>query len=216
MSYHLDRILTSFGDVCELSSIRMDAWQCQEELEQFKDDWKKFNPDKPQILRDGLSVTSLDGKLTGYPDLHSLKDVWDKTGKSYTELDFNVLTDVYHKSPEVQKVIDPWKPWLARCHFLRLPQGGHFPAHYDGGRKGEPDVFRIIVPIVNCLPPTFFMKIKSGVSWDTIYWTHGRSYYVNTTKRHVLFNASGEDTIMLILNIKLTEEAVNLIRHEVY
>ena len=63
MSYHLDRILTSFGDVCELSSIRMDAWQCQEELEQFKDDWKKFNPDKPQILRDGLSVTSLDLSL---------------------------------------------------------------------------------------------------------------------------------------------------------
>lgn len=216
MSWQLDRILTSFGDFVELNRITLYPSKCLEELEQFDNDWKKFNPDKPEILRDGLGVTSLDGGLGGWPDLHSLKDVWDKTGESYTELDFNKLTNVYYKCPQVQKVIDPWKEWLARCHFLRLPQGGHFPAHLDGGRAGEPDVFRIIVPIKNCNAPDFFMLLRSGVNWELCNFQHGKSYYVNTTKRHVLFNASDTDTIMLILNIKLCDESVNKVRYEIY
>jgi len=86
----------------------------------------------------------------------------------------------------------------------------------DGGRKEPPDVFRIIVPIQNCLPPDFFMLIKSGTNWDTINFKYGVSTFVNTTKRHVLFNASSKDTIMLIMNIQLNNESFQKYRIEVY
>lgn len=215
MSWELHNNINAFGDVCELNNITCNAKQVMKELEQFKDNWKKFNSGKPWILRDGLSVTSLHGELDG-PDLDSLKDVMERTGNSYTELDFATLTDVYHKCPELQKVIDPWKPWLARCHFLRLPQGGHFPPHLDGGREIVPDVFRIIVPIQNCVPPDFFMMIKSGANFESIPFKYGISTFVNTTKRHVLFNANSKDSIMLIMNIKLTKESFSKYRFEVY
>lgn len=215
MSWELHNNINAFGDVCELGNITCNSKQIVNELKPFDNFWKKFNPAKKNILRDGLSVTSLEGELDG-PDLDSLKDLQDRTGKIYTELDFSVLTDVYHNSPELQKVIDPWKPWLARCHFLKLPQGGHFPPHMDGGRKEPPDVFRIIVPIQNCLPPDFFMLIKSGTNWDTINFKYGVSTFVNTTKRHVLFNASSKDTIMLIMNIQLNNESFQKYRIEVY
>ena len=172
MSWELHNNINAFGDVCELNNITCNAKQVMKELEQFKDNWKKFNSGKPWILRDGLSVTSLHGEL--------------------------------------------WKPWLARCHFLRLPQGGHFPPHLDGGREIVPDVFRIIVPIQNCVPPDFFMMIKSGANFESIPFKYGISTFVNTTKRHVLFNANSKDSIMLIMNIKLTKESFSKYRFEVY
>ena len=215
MSWELHNNINAFGDVCELNNIYCSTMQVMKELEQFENDWKKFNSGKPRILRDGLSVTSLHGELDG-PDLDSLKDLYERTGNSYTELDFATLTDVYHKCPELQKVIDPWKPWLARSHFLRLPQGGHFPHHLDGGAKAPPDVFRIIVPIQNCVPPNFFMMIKSGANFESVPFKYGMSTFVNTTKRHVLFNANSKDSIMLIMNIKLTDDSFSKFRFEVY
>jgi hypothetical protein len=127
-----------------------------------------------------------------------------------------VIYPPLYKCPELQQLIDPWKPWLARCHFLRLPQGGHFPHHLDGGRKGPPDVFRIIVPIQNCVPPNFFMMIKSGANFESVPFKYGMSTFVNTTKRHVLFNANSKDSIMLIMNIKLTDDSFSKFRFEVY
>ena len=38
----------------------------------------------------------------------------------YDEDNFTTLTDVYHKSKEVQKLVDPFKPWLCRTHFLNF------------------------------------------------------------------------------------------------
>jgi len=215
MSWELVHKIQAYGDVCEMPRITCDADEVIKQLKQFDDNWKKFNPHKQHILRDGLSVTSLGGELDG-PDLDSLWDLWERTGISYTESDFNVLTDVYHKCPEVQKLIDPWKPWLARCHFLRLPQGGHFPPHLDGGTHDTPSVFRIIVPIQNCQPPNFFMMIKSGVEFEAIPFKYGMSTYVNTMKRHTLFNTNSKDSIMLIMNIQYTEDSFAKFREEVY
>lgn len=215
MSWELVHKIQAYGDVCEMPNIFCDADQILKDLEKFDDDWKKFNPHKPHILRDGLSVTSLHGELDG-PDLDSLSDLWERTGISYTESDFHTLTDVYYESTELQKIIDPWKPWLARCHFLRLPQGGHFPPHIDGGIHETPSVFRIIVPIQNCQPPDFFMMIKTGIDFQTIPFKYGVSTYVNTMKRHTLFNANSEDSIMLIMNIRYTDESFFKFQQEVY
>ena len=43
----------------------------KEQLQDFDADWKQYNPRKPNN-RQGLSITSLDGGLSGVPDLDSL------------------------------------------------------------------------------------------------------------------------------------------------
>ena len=50
------------------------------ELEPFKDEWKRYNPRKTENNRWGLSVTSFDGGLSGYPDLDSLLNYEQETG----------------------------------------------------------------------------------------------------------------------------------------
>ena len=57
-----------------------------------------------------------------------------------------------NKSKEVQKLVDPWKPWLCRTHFLNFKKGGYFPPHIDSYKFGEQKFIRLIVPIKKCNP----------------------------------------------------------------
>ena len=213
MSWELYHELTHNGDFVK-THYTCDPEKVIDEIYDFK--FVKYNPSRPEILRDGLSVTSYDGGLSGYPDLHSLKDVYEETGESFSEEECTVLTPVYHDCPEVQKMCDPWLPWLKRTHFLKLPPGGFFPDHVDGGRIGNPTSFRLIVPIFNCNPPEMIFLVKPGTQYEVLNWEHGRTYFLNTSKRHLLFNASSEDSIMLVMNIAMTRESVQKLRYKVY
>ena len=62
--------LSSLGDIVPLD-FTVDILKVKEQLKQFKNDWKQYNPRK-SIDRQGLSITSLDGGLSGIPDLDSL------------------------------------------------------------------------------------------------------------------------------------------------
>ena len=64
MSWHLYNIMCNYGDLLP-TKFSCNTGKLQKELEPFKDKWKKFNPGKPHILRDGLSVTSMDGGFDG-------------------------------------------------------------------------------------------------------------------------------------------------------
>ena len=215
MSWDLYNILCNYGDVLP-TNIDCNSNKLIEELKPFEDKWKKFNPNKPHVPRDGLSVTSLDGGFDG-SDLDSLKDLWEKTGDVYTESSFDVLTPVYDKSEELQRLVDPWKPWLARCHFIRFPPGGYFPTHCDGDRINPPEVFRIIVPIKYVNPPKFFFMIGGGATMQPIYWQAGKSYFLNTHKPHCLFNTAIEEhSLWLILNVKVCEESILKAKFAVY
>ena len=121
--------LHSMGDWLEMKS-KFSPKQLIKEIAPFKDQWKPYNLRNPNN-RWGLSVTSLDGKLSGIPDLDSLLQYNNINNTNITNHDINTYTDVYNSSPELQKIIEPWKPWLGRCHFLRLDTGGYFPEHYD-------------------------------------------------------------------------------------
>ena len=101
-----------------------------EELKPFKNDWKKYNPTKINN-RWGLSVTSIDGGLHGVPDLASLRDWELQTGEVVHNHDLNVPTPVWEQCPTLQQILEPWKPWLGRCHFLRMDRGSFFPEHFD-------------------------------------------------------------------------------------
>ena len=124
----------------------------------------------------------------------------------YTELDFNTITDVYHKSEEVQKVVEPWKKYLGRSHILHLPEGGYFPPHRDLARYREnQQSMRILIPLKECNPPSMYFILDD----KTLNFEHGRAYFVNTNKMHSLF--SFRDSYMIVLNVQSNSETYDII-----
>lgn len=191
--------LHTMGDWLEMKSFR--ANRIMEELEQFKDDWKPYNIRKPNN-RWGLSITSLDGGLGGIPDLDSLYEYNKKHNVEIKNQDISTYTEVYEKSPTLQNIIDPWKPWLGRCHFLKLNAGGYFPEHYDINKLDYSyDDIRLIAFVNNTSKYTMkflyedrLMEVENG----SLYW-------FNASKRHSVFSMQ-DDCIMIVFCLKFDEK----------
>jgi hypothetical protein len=201
MGWH--ETLASYGDQIKLNlsfnSNKFVDWT----EEHFK--YVRYNPRK-DINRWGLSITSLDGGVTGIPDLDSLKEYNKENGTTYNERDFNVPTLVL-ENEELKRVTDPWKDDLFRSHVLKLGPGGFFPPHRDV-MSVRPDSFRIISPLKNKHGVFFIMDNR------ILEWTVGSLYYLNTAKSHTLFNASMSPSYWLVLNVSLNENTVtNAIRN---
>ena len=92
--------LSNLGDVVPLN-INVDIGKTRKELEYFKDEWKQYNPRKPNP-REGLSITSLDGKLSGIPDLDSLIEYNKLNNVRIKEIDINVRTPVAEKVESIK------------------------------------------------------------------------------------------------------------------
>ena len=86
--------LHSMNDWLEMESF--DERQLMKEMEPFKDEWKPYNVRKPNN-RWGLSITSLDGGLSGIPDLDSLYEYNKKNGTTIANQDIN--TCLLYTSP---------------------------------------------------------------------------------------------------------------------
>tara|TARA_B100000927_G_scaffold286570_1_gene278276 strand:- start:404 stop:1021 length:618 start_codon:yes stop_codon:yes gene_type:complete len=198
MSY--SRLLT-YGDIIPLK------FTCEPDklLKEIKDfDFKQYNPRKT-IPRSGLSITSLDGKFDGI-DLDSIPEYNRENNTHYTELDFNTVTDAYHKSEEIRKVVEPWKKYLGRSHVLYLPAGGYFPVHRDlPVYKEDQQSMRILIPLQDCNPPWMYF-IHDG---KILNFEHGRAYFVNTNKMHSLF--SFRDSYMIVLNVQSNSNTYEII-----
>lgn len=204
MSFELFNTLTAYGDQVKLN-IYQNSKTMLERLIQFDDNWTKYNPRK-HINRWGLSVTNLDGNLGPGPDLDSLYEYNKENNTNIIESNFIVPTPVY----DVLKLYcDPFKEWLFRSHILKLKPGGFFPSHVDN-MGSTIDSFRLIVPLLVCNPLDggYFIYQYDNV----LHWNYGSLYFLNTCKRHTIFNANDEDDhIVLIMNIKLTEESVSTV-----
>ena len=74
-----------------------------EELKPYNNDWKPYNVRKPNN-RWGLSITSLDGGLSGIPDLDSLYEYNKDNNVEITNQDIKTYTSVYETMPTLQKV----------------------------------------------------------------------------------------------------------------
>ena len=121
-------------------------------------------------------------------------------------MSFRILTKVYEKSLELKKVIDPYKKFLGRTHFLNLRKGGYFPPHRDDrGSKVQPD-FRIIVPIKDCNPPSSYYVFNNQI--QTL--NHGYAYFMNTNLEHSFFSFS-HDTLMIVMNVEGCSDAYQLV-----
>ena len=174
------------------------------DLIEEKFDFVKYNPRK-DVDRWGLSLTSLDGTMSGIPDLDSLLEYNREHNTDYKEEDFNVPTLAY---PYFKEVLRPFEPWLFRTHVLKLNAGGFFPPHRDAlaGRS-----FRIVVPLKNCNPPSANFVVEDKIlSWDI-----GRAYFVDTIKMHYIFNATSPEengkqypSYWLIMNVKANEKSL--------
>jgi hypothetical protein len=193
MSY-LTEMITNFGQVIEFDFPHWDTLRAQSILDKHPG-WVKYQPHKPNN-RYGLSVTSLDGRFSGEPDLYSLRDWNQMHGTNYWEADFKVRTNVVEFIPELNPFLDFFGNNLGRVHFLKLNAGGFFPPHRDNGAIIDSPTFRILVPINNFG--------KNQMKWiqeeEVLPLETGRTYFINTTRPHSLFSFT-DDCTMLVLNI---------------
>ena len=193
--------LLTYGDFIQLKN----SCNSKELLEEIKDfEWIQYNPRK-NVNRYGLSITSNDGSLNG-EDLDSLYEYSKEKGRICDEDEFTTLTDVYYKSKEVQKLVDPFKPWLCRTHFLNFRKGGYFPPHVDfRGTKGK-QFIRLLVPIKKCNPSWLYFMYEDKL----LNFSRGYTYFLNTNKKHAIFSFD-DDSIMLVMNIKVCKESIDKI-----
>lgn len=175
--------------------------------ENFK--YVHYNPRK-DIKRYGLSITSLDGGVTGVPDLDSLRDYNVENNTKLSERDFRTFTPVYDY-PQLKEMLSPIEKYLFRSHVLKLESGGFFPPHRDF-RGTTIDSFRLIVPLQGMDPPEFTFLVDGVIQ----HWVPGRVYFVDTAKMHYLFNAGFKPTYMIVLNVELNLETVNFVTQELY
>jgi len=165
---------------------------------------------RKDIRRYGLSITSLDGGISGVPDLDSLKDYNRENNTALIERDFSTTTPVY-EHPDLKKILDPIRPHLFRSHILKLDSGGFFPPHRDFGGLNI-DSFRLIIPLQNTNVPEFTFIVDDKIQ----HWVNGRVYFVDTAKMHYLFNAGFKPTYFIVLNVALNTDTVNYVTTQLY
>ena len=122
MSYLYDS-LARYGDVYPLKlQVNCNITNVLEEY-----DWIPYNPRK-NIPRYGLSITSLDGGLSGIPDLDSVKEYNKKNNLNLDETSFKEKTELW---PLVEPALKPFENYLGRTHFIKMERTGCFPPHRD-------------------------------------------------------------------------------------
>jgi len=199
-----------YGDQTQLK-VKLNAERLLKELSQFNDNWSQYNELKPWIQRQGLCILNERGQTGPGPALNSIHEWNTKHNTNYTEFSFNKPTEVYKASTEIQNVFKDILPYSFRSHFLKLKPGGFFPPHRD--HKGQnQNLFRLIIPIVNCNPSSTRFMIEDR----TLHWEYGYMYVVNTTKLHTLFNCNTtKDSIWLVINASVCEQMVDFVNDNI-
>ena len=170
-----------------------------EELKPFENDWKKYNPNKPNN-RWGLSVTSIDGGLHG-KQLTSLGDYERETGQVIRNHDIIVPTEVWKQCPTLQKILEPWAKWLGRCHFLRMDRGSFFPDHFDINKEDYSYDEVRFVGFVKCNEYDFKWICDDKI----IKPNPGSLWYFNGNKRHSVFSMK-DGMMLLVMCLKWDKE----------
>jgi len=198
--------ITKFGDFYQIDA-ELNVDKMFGEIKDFAGTWSQYNPRKEWIRRSGLCIINERGIAGPGPALDSLGEYNIEHGTEFSESDFNIPTDVYHASEELQRVIGPMLEWSVRSHFLNLHPGGYFPPHRDH-RTGEQTSFRLIWPLENCNPPGVRFMLED----TTLHWDYGQCYVVNTTKAHTLFNAGAQqDSLWLVVNARVCDDSIQFI-----
>lgn len=183
-------LLSEYEDLIEL-----DFENVKIDLQNLR--WLQYNSRK-NINRLGCSITSLDGKDNGVPDLDSLLEYNRIHNTQFTEHDFK--TPTVHAAPFLS-FLNEFD--VGRSHYLKLFNGGFFPWHRDNGQN-----FRIIYTIEGCAQEDLIWLLDDKLlSLQNQKW-----YYVNTKKKHLVFSLT--QSIFTVFNVKAVPSNVSkLIRH---
>jgi hypothetical protein len=196
--------LINLGDAVPLD-IFFDSSVIRNQIKPFESEWKQYNSRKPHIPRFGLSLTSIDGQLSGIPDLDSLREYNLNHGTNHTESSIQTPTPVLESTHGIKHPIDPFLPFLGRSHLIRFGEGGYFPPHRDFPGIGA-DCFRLIALLDGCCPHNFVF-IHDG---KLLKLQGQQLYFLNTKREHALFSFSSA-ALILVLNIRLNPESVQLV-----
>lgn len=186
--------LLSMSDWQELN-LNFNPKKLLQELDLFKSDWKRYNSHKPNNNRWGLSVTSLDGGLSGIPDLNSLHNYNELHGTTLSDLDITTPTAVWDDCEEVKRILDPIKPWVLRTHFLRMDQGSFFPDHVDMQRMNFDYHTIRLTAFVNVNEYHFKWIYDDRL----IKCNNGSIWFFNSHKKHSVFSTHDGMMIMVIV-----------------
>ena len=95
----------------------------------------------------------------------------------------------------------PWKPWLGRCHFLRMDRGSYFPEHFDINKEDYSYDEVRFVGFVKCNDYDFKWIYDDKV----IKGNSGSLWYFNGNKRHSVFSFS-DGIILLVMCLKFDKD----------
>lgn len=188
--------LISLGDIIPLD-FTLDVKKLNKELEEFKSDWKQYNPRK-DFGRDALALTSLEGEMSGI-NLDSLREYNLENNTNHKEADFDKHTEVSNKCTALHPLLNVFDT-LGRSHILRLKKGGFFPPHRDG-KINEVTSFRVLVMLDKCQSKDLVFLLED----QRIHMEVGRPYIVNTRKLHSVFSFT-DGSMQCVLNVPLTLE----------
>ncbi len=192
-----------YGDFVPLK-FHINPQNIEKELEHFEKNWVPYNIQRGDTGRLGLSLTSLDGGLSGNPDLQSLYQYSNETGHKVSENDFNKLTPVYEKATSIKELVDYFKEDLGRSRFVRFKAGGHFPPHRDHSVSYQvPDYFRLFIPLTHTGPNNLFFIYDGKV----VTYEPGRVYLFNALKTHSVFSMQ-DQALTLAFSLKLSQSAI--------
>lgn len=192
--------LSRYGDVYGLSQT-VNTHQTIDQLQLYENDWVQYNPRK-KIDRWGLSITSLDGGMSGVPDLDSVKEYNIEHNLNLDETDFNKKTELWDL---VKDAFKPFENHLGRTHFIKMNSTGMFPPHRDQYTR-ELNSFRLFLPIYGCNPPNTYFILEDKI----VNFEHGRVYFLNTCKVHTVFTTCGP-SLFAVANVTLSENSVDAV-----
>ena len=197
MSYLYDS-LARYGKVYDLTH-RMNPSTFLQATENYN--WIPYNPRK-NLPRWGQSITSLDGEMSGIPDLDSVLEDCIKNKVELHESDFNKKTPLWEHAKEA---LEPYSDYLGRTHVIKMDTGGCFPTHRDE-RNIEVPNFRLFIPIKNCNPPINWFVLDRQV----LNFEHGKVYFIDTCLEHTVFTTNGT-SVFIVANIVLCKESVEIV-----
>jgi hypothetical protein len=185
---------------------RLDPYQVEQQLSQFKDNWCPYNQKKDTVNnRWGLPVTSQTGEVMDNAHLNSFGYMKKYHDAKLSEEDFSTPTQVYHAVPDIKNLVDIFKPDIGRVHLLRIDKGGFFPPHRDFHGLC-PSYFRLITVFGRCSPENYVQMIDGRA----VYLEPGWVYFVNFQLDHSVFSFS-DNLYSLILTVKLNERTHELL-----
>lgn len=190
--------ISRLGVIAPLS-VHVDGQLFQREIQQFNSEWKIYNPRKPGYGRMGLSLTSLDGGMSGAPDLDSIFEFNRINGTNYTEEDFKIPTAAAERLTSLHPILKMFSE-LGRSHLIRFDRGGYFPPHRDAFSLSH-SCFRVVVAL-SWASRSELVFLVDGQQQPLSQW---QGAFVETLREHAVFSFADGATL-LVLNVPYTVE----------